>query len=221
MPATVQTILAARIDRLPAEEKQLLAGRVGDRQRRALRAPGGDRGAAGGGPAAGARAPAGGGVPLRDAASSRTWSTPSSTRSPTTWPTRASWGSAGAIFTPRWRPPSSACTPIASSSTWSGWRTTRGRARSGTRRCATCARPAPRSSCARPTARRPPASSRRSTRSGGLPETPDAIAESLDIRFDLRTALIPLGEGNGWGPSSTRPKPSRRPSATSAASAAR
>jgi tetratricopeptide (TPR) repeat protein len=29
-----------------------------------------------------------------------------------------------------------------------------------------------------------------------LPETPDTIAESLDIRFDLRVALLPLGE---WG----------------------
>jgi len=29
-----------------------------------------------------------------------------------------------------------------------------------------------------------------------LPQHPDAIAESLDIRFDLRTALVPLGE---WG----------------------
>jgi class 3 adenylate cyclase/tetratricopeptide (TPR) repeat protein len=29
-----------------------------------------------------------------------------------------------------------------------------------------------------------------------LPEHPDAIAESLDIHFDLRTALVPLGE---WG----------------------
>ena len=29
-----------------------------------------------------------------------------------------------------------------------------------------------------------------------LPEHPDAIAESLDIRFDLRNALLPLGE---WG----------------------
>ena len=29
-----------------------------------------------------------------------------------------------------------------------------------------------------------------------LPEHPDAIAESLDIRFDLRNALVPLGE---WG----------------------
>ena len=27
-----------------------------------------------------------------------------------------------------------------------------------------------------------------------LPETPDAIAESLDLRFDLRNALVPLGE---------------------------
>ena len=44
------------------------AGGLGDRQGRALRAPGGDRRAAGGGAAAGARASAGGGVPLRDAA---------------------------------------------------------------------------------------------------------------------------------------------------------
>jgi predicted ATPase len=53
-----------------------------------------------------------------------------------------------------------------------------------------------------------------------LPERPAAIAESLDIRFDLRNALLLLGEGDG-GASSTRPKPSRRPSATSAASAGR
>jgi tetratricopeptide (TPR) repeat protein len=32
-----------------------------------------------------------------------------------------------------------------------------------------------------------------------LPETPDAIAESLDLRFDLRTALIPLGETGRMG----------------------
>jgi tetratricopeptide (TPR) repeat protein len=29
---------------------------------------------------------------------------------------------------------------------------------------------------------------------GRLPETPDTIAESLDLRFDLRSALMPLGE---------------------------
>jgi class 3 adenylate cyclase/tetratricopeptide (TPR) repeat protein len=33
-----------------------------------------------------------------------------------------------------------------------------------------------------------------------LPETPDAIAESLEIRFDLRSALLPLGEGGRIGP---------------------
>jgi predicted ATPase len=32
-----------------------------------------------------------------------------------------------------------------------------------------------------------------------LPEHPDAIAESLDIRFDLRTALLPLGERGRMG----------------------
>ncbi len=32
-----------------------------------------------------------------------------------------------------------------------------------------------------------------------LPETPDTLAESLDIRFDLRNALVPLGEGGRVG----------------------
>ena len=32
-----------------------------------------------------------------------------------------------------------------------------------------------------------------------LPETPDAIAESLDLRFDLRNALLPLGEQKRTG----------------------
>ena len=32
-----------------------------------------------------------------------------------------------------------------------------------------------------------------------LPEHPDAIAESLDIRFDLRNSLFPLGEGRRMG----------------------
>ena len=43
VPATVQTILAARIDRLPADAKQLLPDGIGDRQARSLRAPRGDR----------------------------------------------------------------------------------------------------------------------------------------------------------------------------------
>ena len=32
-----------------------------------------------------------------------------------------------------------------------------------------------------------------------LPEHPDAIAESLDLRFDLRNALVPLGERGRMG----------------------
>jgi len=32
-----------------------------------------------------------------------------------------------------------------------------------------------------------------------LPEQPDTIAESLDLRFDLRNALVPLGEGGRMG----------------------
>jgi class 3 adenylate cyclase len=32
-----------------------------------------------------------------------------------------------------------------------------------------------------------------------LPETPDGIAESLDLRFDLRNALFPLGESGRMG----------------------
>jgi AAA ATPase domain/Adenylate and Guanylate cyclase catalytic domain len=65
IPATVQAILAARIDRLPVEEKQLLqtASVIG---KDAVRDPDGDRGAARGGASAGAGPPAGGRVSLRD-----------------------------------------------------------------------------------------------------------------------------------------------------------
>ena len=89
VPATVQTILAARIDRLPPEEKQLLqtASVIGKDVPYALLHA--DRGAAGGGAAAGARASAGGGVPLRDAALPGASSTPSSMRSPMKSPTAA------------------------------------------------------------------------------------------------------------------------------------
>jgi predicted ATPase len=71
VPATVQVILAARIDRLPAEDKQLLqtASVIGkDVPFVLLHAVGGGGGGSG---AAGARASAGGRVPLRDAPLSR------------------------------------------------------------------------------------------------------------------------------------------------------
>jgi hypothetical protein len=167
IPATVQAILAARIDRLPAEEKRLLqaASVIGKDVPSALLAAIAEQPE--GRPCGGGSATCRRRSSSTRRSSSRTRNSRSSTRSPTTWPTRVCWGSGGARFTPRRWPPSSACTRVASWSTWSGWPTTRGRARSGTRRCATCARPAPRPSCARPTAKRPPTSSRRSTRSDG------------------------------------------------------
>jgi class 3 adenylate cyclase len=54
-----------------------------------------------------------------------------------------------------------------------------------------------------------------------LPEQSGAIAESLDLRFDLRSALLPLGDLGRMGASSTRPKRSRRSPGTSAAWAGR
>jgi class 3 adenylate cyclase len=116
---------------------------------------------------------------------------------------------------------SSACTPIASWSTWSVWRSTRGRARSGTRRRATCARPAPRFSCARPTAKQSPSSSRRWTRSGGCQRLPTRSPSPSTSASTSAPRSSRSARQDGWGPSSTRPKPWRRPSETSAASAAR
>ena len=80
VPATVQTILAARIDRLPAEEKRLLQAASVIGKHVPLRAPGGDRRAAGGGPAAGARRTCRRPSSSTRRSSSRIWNTPSSTR---------------------------------------------------------------------------------------------------------------------------------------------
>ena len=71
VPATVQAVLAARIDRLALEDKHLLQMRRGRRHGRALAAAAGHRRAARGGVAWWPRAPPGGRVPLRDAALSR------------------------------------------------------------------------------------------------------------------------------------------------------
>ena len=73
----------------------------------------------------------------------------------------------------------------------------------------------------RPTARRPPASSRRSTRSGGCRRIPTRSPSPSTSASTSATRFSRSASGDGSGPSSTRPKPSRRPSATSAASVAR
>ena len=71
VPATVQAVLAARIDRLPPEDKQLLqtAAVIGTEVPLSLLQA--IAGAARGGPAGAAGAPPGGRVPLRDASLSR------------------------------------------------------------------------------------------------------------------------------------------------------
>jgi hypothetical protein len=67
VPATVQAMLAARIDRLPAEEKTASPDRGGHRHRGALGAVAGHCRAVRGRPAPQSHAPPGGGVPVRDA----------------------------------------------------------------------------------------------------------------------------------------------------------
>ena len=191
VPATVQTILAARIDRLPAEEKQLLqaASVIGKDVPYALLAAIAEQ------PEEALRR---GLAHLQEAEflyetqlfPDLEYTFKHALTHEVAYAEPAAGAAARAARRGR-RPPSSVCTPIASSSTWSGWRTTRGRARCGTRRCATCARPAPRSSCARPTARRPTCFEQALDALRRLPEHPDAIAESLDLRFDLRNALLP------------------------------
>ncbi len=196
VPATVQTILAARIDRLPAEEKQLLqaASVIGKDVPYALLAAIAEQ------PEEILRR---GLAHLQEAEFLyETQLFPDleyTFKHALTHEVAYAGLLAGAPArrcTPRWWPPSSACTPIASSSTWSGWRTTRGGARCGTRRCATCARPAPRSFLRSANREAAACFEQALDALRRLPEHPDAIAESLDIRFDLRNALVPLGE---WG----------------------
>ena len=218
VPATVQTILAARIDRLPPEEKRLLqaASVIGKDVPYALLAAIAEQ------PEEALRR---GLAHLQEAEflhETQLFPDLEYTFKHALTHEVAYAGLLGERrrdLHARWWPPSSACTPIASSSTWSGSRTTRGRARSGTRRCATCGRPAPGSSCARPTARRPPTSSRRSTRSGGCRSIPTRSPSPSTSASTSAPRSSRSASRDGWGPSSTRPKPSRRPSATSAASA--
>ena len=113
VPATVQAILAARIDRLPARGEAPAPDRVGHRHGRAVRPAPGRRRPAGGGAAPRPRPPPGRRVPLRDARSSPTSSTRSSTRSPTRWPTAACSRTGGARSTPASSRPSSGSTPSA------------------------------------------------------------------------------------------------------------
>ena len=133
VPATVQAILAARIDRLPPEDKALLQTAAVDRHRTCRwpscgPSPDGRRTrCAGASP--GSRRPSS----CTRRACSRSSSTRSSMRSRTRWPTGACSRTAGARSTPGSSRPSSASMPSGWPSTSSAWPTTRSGAKSGTR----------------------------------------------------------------------------------------
>ena len=130
------------------------AGRRRHRHRRAAGPPAHDHRLAGGRAPPPSHPAAGLGVHLRDQLVPRASSTRSSTRSRTTSPTARSCRSGGAGCTRASRRPSSTCTPTAWPSRWSGWPTMRCAARSGTRPSRICARRAPRRRGAPPIARR-------------------------------------------------------------------
>ena len=218
MPATVQTVLAARIDRLPAEEKRLLqtAAVIGkDVPFRAApghrRAPGGR---ASGQPVRGSR-------PASCSTRSRLFPElelhVQARADPRRGVRQPAPGAAQGAARPDRRGDRAAATPIAWTSTSSGWPTTP---------CAAelwdagggllLARPAPRRMArSAPTARPRPGSSRRSRRSAHLPEEPrDARAGhrppvrapqlALAARRDPAT-LEATGRGRGAGRALGRP----------------
>ena len=170
---------AARRGQAPA------AGRRGDRQGRAARAAAGDRRRAARRRLAQPRRAPGRRVPLRDAASSRAWSTPSATRSPTRSPTRAcsrtgaapstraSWRRWSALRRPARRARRAPRPPRAAG---------RGVGQGGRR---TCGRPAPRPRRAPPTARRCAFLEQALAALGHLPEARD------DLRAGHRPAARP------------------------------
>ena len=209
IPATAQAILAARIDRLPPEEKRLLQAAAVIGKDVPFPAPAGDRRAARG------RACARGSDTSRGRSSStrracfRTSSTPSSTRSPTRSPTGACFRSVGACCTPGSSMPSRRSTASAYPSRSSASRTTPSAARRGRRPWGTCARRAPRPMAAPRIARPPNSSSRRCTPSstcraaGSGPNTPSTFGWSFGRRsFHLATRI------RSW---STSPRPTGWP----------
>ena len=171
VPATVQTILAARIDRLPAERKRLLqaASVIGKDVPYALLAAIVDQ------PDEALRRRL---VHLQEAEflyETQLFPDLEHTFKHALTRDVAYAGLLGEhrrVLHAAVTAPSSAYTLIALTNTSSSWRTTRDRARSGTRPCATCTKQPPRPTYAPPTGRRLPTSSRRSMRSHGCQRIP-------------------------------------------------
>ncbi len=193
VPATVQAVLAARIDRLAPEDKRLLqaAAVIGKDVPFALLA--GHRRAARGRAAPGARRTSRRPSSCTRRACSRIWSTPSSTRSPTRWPTAACSRSGGARSTPgSWRR-SRRSIPTGSPSTSSGSPTTPCEARCGRRPSATSGRRARRRGRARRIARRSHYLEQALAALEHLPESRDTLGAGH--RRQIRSPCLPFPTG--------------------------
>ena len=195
MPATVQAVLAARIDRLPPEEKRLLqtAAVIGTEVPLALLA--GHRRAARGGSCT---------------AASATCRPPSSSTRRSLFPEleytfkhalthEVAYGS---LLQERRRAlharivealETLVCRPAGRAGR-NAWPTMPCGARCGTRPWRTAGRPGRRPWRARPSGRRWRTSSRRWRPSTHLPESRDTREQAIDLRLDLRNALFALGE---------------------------
>ena len=161
VPATVQAVLAARIDRLPPEEKRLLqtAAVIGTEVPLPLLQAIAELPEDGAAPRPGA--PPGGRVPLRDAPVPRAGIHLQARPDPRGGLRESAPGAAAGAPRPHCRGPGGALLPTAWPSRWNGWRTMPCGARCGTRPWPTAGRLGTRRWRARPTARRWPTSSRR------------------------------------------------------------
>ena len=196
VPATVQALLAARIDRLAPEDKRLLqtAAVIGtevpwpllqaiaDTPDEALYRSLAQLQAAR--------------FSMRRACFPSA-PIPSSTPSRMRWPMGVCCTSGGACCTPassrRWRP----WRVIGWTIRWNGWRSMPCAARSGRRPWPMAARRGTKPGHARPTARRWCASSRRGRPWSMSPTVVRATAQAIDLRLGLRTVLTALGEAPG------------------------
>ena len=214
VPATVQAVLAARIDRLPPEEKQPPADRRGRRHGRALAAAAGHRRAARGGAASQSRAPAGGRVPVRDTALSRPRVHLQARPDPRGGLRQPPAGAAAGAPCPHCRGPGGASPGTGWPSRWNAWPTMPCGGRCGTRPWRTAGRRGRRPWRGRPTARPWGTSSRRSApsricQSSATRASRPSISGSPCARRSNRLAIL----GVSWRVCA-RPRPSRRPSTT-------
>ena len=203
LPERVEGVIAARVERLPDELRDLLAvaSVEGEELHRRGAGPGAGRRTPGGHPAAQPRArepPPPGAAP----AASAPWpqvgcpSSASPTCSSSATSTAPSTRSSGSSSTRTWAPPSRRSTATTPRRSRSSWRTTSSRPGSPTRRSGTSSRPARAASTGPPTGRRSATSRGRSSCSATLRESDERDRTELALQMAIQAPLI---AGVGWG----------------------